>query len=167
MVDDAEVWKLVRDACFSADECGLLEPEVHRLVSEAFREAHQSCLERLDEAWDREFARLQEERQPPPSLHVQQIGGDSMSKPLKEFACGSVRATIWENLHGNGSQEFATQTIRVERRYRDENGEWQSTNGFRKNELPQVELVVRKAFEFLSMREREPQEADDGASPEA
>ena len=79
-----------------------------------------------------------------------------MSRPLKEFASGSVRATIWENERENGGQKFRTQTVRVERRYRDESGNWQGTNGFRKSDLPSVELVVRKAFEFLTVREREP-----------
>ena len=90
-----------------------------------------------------------------------------MPKPLKEFASSSVRATIWENARESGDKKFTTHTIRVERRYKDDNDEWKGTNGFWKNDLPSVELVVRKAFEFLTAREREPQEEEAGKESEA
>jgi len=89
------------------------------------------------------------------------------NKPLKEFASGQVRATIWENTRAKDSEQFTTHTIRVERTYKDDNDEWQSTNGFHQADLPSVELVVRKAFEFLTMREREPQDEANGYIPEA
>ena len=50
MDDGNEVWKLVRKAWFSANAAGWLEPEVYRLVNEAFREAHGPCLKQLNEA---------------------------------------------------------------------------------------------------------------------
>jgi len=90
-----------------------------------------------------------------------------MSKPVKEFACNAVRATIWLNERGSGDEKFTTHTVRVERRYKDDNGEWQGTNGFWKSDLPSVELVVRKAFEFLTMRQRDPQSEGNGKGPEA
>ena len=34
------------------------------------------------------------------------------------------------------------------------NGKWQSTNSFRVQDLPRVELVARKAYEFLSLKEK-------------
>ena len=90
-----------------------------------------------------------------------------MTKPIKQFASGQgVRAAIWQEERQKGNQKFNTHTVRVERRYPDQNGEWKSTNGFRKNDLPHVELVVRKAFEFLSIREREPQDEANADNPE-
>ena len=89
-----------------------------------------------------------------------------MPKPLKEFASGSVRATTWENEHEKGDQKFTTQTVSVERRYKDKNGDWNGTNGFRKNDLPNVEVVARKAFEFLTVRELNPNREKSGEDRE-
>jgi hypothetical protein len=55
----------------------------------------------------------------------------------------------------------------VERTYKDQDDNWQATNGFRQGDLPNIELVVRNAFEFLTIRERQPREEENGESPEA
>jgi len=88
-------------------------------------------------------------------------------RPMKEFACGLVRATIWENEHENQEQKYRTYSVRIERRYKDPEDNWQGTNGFRKSDLPAVELVARKAHEFLTLRERDPQNEPNGEDPEA
>ena len=163
-----EPMEVARELALVADSCGLSEFDVHGIVGGAFRQVHELHLKHLDELWDAEFERLGRERSERRSgIHVQEAGGESMAKPLKEFASGSVRATIWENEREKDNQKFTTHTVRVERTYKDQNGEWQSTNGFRKSDLPNVELVVRKAFEFLTMREREPQDEVNGENPEA
>jgi len=143
-----------------------MEFDVHGMVKDCFRDVHQTHLARLDKRWDAVFDRLRQTRSRNLcELHVQETGGENMTKPLKEFASASIRAVIWENEREKNGQKFTTHTVRVERRYRDENSEWQGTNGFRKNDLPNVELVVRKAFEFLTMREREPQDEENTENP--
>jgi len=150
-----------------ADDRGLTEFEVHGMVRDAFRGVHKRHLERLRMKWDLAFEELARSRDSETGeIHVHEIGGENMSKPVKEFSAGSVRAAIWENERGSNGNAFISHTIRVERRYRDNEGEWQSTNGFHKGDLPNVELVVRKAFEFLSMQERDPQEEKDSNSEE-
>ncbi|KPL07045.1 hypothetical protein AMJ85_09755 [candidate division BRC1 bacterium SM23_51] len=156
----------VKRLAWAAEKHGFGEFEMHGLVKDAFREVHALHLRRLDRHWDEEFDRLRNRNQRPRQYHIQDIGGESMSKPLKEFASGSVRATIWENEHQKNDQRFTTQTVRVERRYKDENGNWQGTNGFRKSDLLSVEVVVRKAFEFLTLREREPRDGNGGGNAE-
>jgi len=45
-----------------------------------------------------------------------------MTKPLKSFAAGGVRAAIWENeIQVNGSAKMVLKAS-VERRYRDKSG---------------------------------------------
>ena len=52
--------------------------------------------------------------------------------PEKEFRAGLVRATVWRNTRKNGAgQEFEALSVRVERRYQDKDGNWQSTSSFR------------------------------------
>ncbi len=161
--------ELVEELCLSADESGLTEFEVHGHVKDGFREIHKTYMRRLGKQWDAEFERLRKSRREQSGpCDVQDTGGEIMPKPLKQFAASnSIRAVIWENKHENGDQKFTTHTVRVERRYKDRDGNWQSTNGFGKNDLPKLALVVGKAFEFLTMRGRGPQDEENGEDPEA
>ena len=77
-------------------------------------------------------------------------------KPIKEFRAGSVRAAIWQDeLTGKGEELFSVFSVRVEKRYKDSAGGWQSTTCFRRSDLADLELVVFKAREFISLNERE------------
>ena len=78
-------------------------------------------------------------------------------KPKKEYRAGSVRATIWENDRADkDGQKFTVASVQIERRYPDQDGNWQSTNSFRKADLPLVQVVTAKAFEYLTVSERDP-----------
>jgi hypothetical protein len=80
-------------------------------------------------------------------------------KPVKEFRAGSVRASIWrDEVPGQGDEPLEVFSVRVEKRFKDAQGVWQSTNRFKRRELADLELVVFKAREFVSLNEREPSE---------
>ena len=78
--------------------------------------------------------------------------------PIKEFKAGAVRGAIFENQRQKEGENFTVFSTKIERRYQDLNGKWQSTNSFRTADLPKVELISRKAYEFLSLKEKS---ADD------
>ena len=79
------------------------------------------------------------------------------NKPVKEFRAGSVRASIWrDQAIGQDDQTFDVYTIRVERRYKDAEGNWQSSTRFRRADLADLELVAFKAREYVSVSERDP-----------
>jgi hypothetical protein len=74
----------------------------------------------------------------------------SGSGPLKRFQSGAISVTIWEN--ENLSPEGQVQSyksVSFERRYKDKNGEWKSTNSLRVNDLPKASLILSKAYEYL------------------
>ena len=78
-------------------------------------------------------------------------------KPIKEFRAGSVRASIWrDEVSGEGAEAYEVFSVRVEKRYKDGTGAWQSTTRFKRADLADLELVAFKAREFLSVKEREP-----------
>jgi len=80
-------------------------------------------------------------------------------KPIKEFRAGSVRASIWQDeVAGKDAESFSVFSVRVEKRYKDATGNWQSTTRFKRGELADLELVAFKAREFVSLNEREPSE---------
>ena len=77
-----------------------------------------------------------------------------MTKPLKSFAVGGVRAAIWENeIQVNGSAKTILKAT-IERRYRDKSGTWKSTTSFSRNEIPLAVYCLGKAFEAIIGEEK-------------
>jgi len=80
-------------------------------------------------------------------------------KPVKEFRAGSVRASIWQDeVAGKGDEPWSVYGVRIEKRYKDAQGQWESTTRFKRADLADLELVVLKGREFISLTEREPGE---------
>jgi hypothetical protein len=78
-----------------------------------------------------------------------------MTKPVKKFRSGGVSAAVFENpVDVNGAQA-KRYSVQIQRTYRDKNGEFRHTSGFRENDLPKLALVAQKAYEFLTMKEEE------------
>ena len=74
--------------------------------------------------------------------------------PEKKFSTGGLSATVWENQGTSKSgDDVSFRTVYLQRRYKDKNGEWQSTNTLRINDLPKASLVLQKAYEYLVMRD--------------
>ena len=75
--------------------------------------------------------------------------------PEKKFSTGAVSATIWKNqvISKKTGEQVEFRTIQLDRRYKDKEDNWKSTNSFRINDLPKVSLVVQKAYEYLVLRD--------------
>ncbi len=73
--------------------------------------------------------------------------------PEKKFSTGAICATIWKN---NGTSKNGVpveyRTIQLDRRYKDKEGNWQSSGSLRLNDLPKASLVLQKAYEYLVLR---------------
>src|SRR3990167_3948729 len=74
--------------------------------------------------------------------------------PEKKFSAGAICATIWKN---NGTSKTTGdsveyRTIQLDRRYKDKEGNWQSTASLRLNDLPKASLVLQKAYEYLVLK---------------
>ena len=82
--------------------------------------------------------------------------------PEKKFSTGVITATVWQNQgKGRNGEVVGYRTVSLQRRYKDKNGVWQSTNSFRVNDLPKASLVLQKAYEFLVIREQDTATAYD------
>lgn len=73
--------------------------------------------------------------------------------PLKSFRSGALQVAVWENegMDQDGNV-FVTQSVTFERRYKDKNGEWKSTNSLKANDLPKAVLLLSKAYEYLVLQ---------------
>ena len=73
-----------------------------------------------------------------------------MNKPVAKFRAGAITCALWENemtLPGGGKKALLKAT--VERRYKDKNDTWKSSNSFGRNEIPLVIFCLQKAFEAI------------------
>ena len=77
---------------------------------------------------------------------------EEVNAPVRKFKAGAVFAAIWSN---KGQNDGEYKTISLERRYTDKEGNWKSTTSFRANDLPKVQLVMQKAYEFIVLNEEQ------------
>ena len=77
-----------------------------------------------------------------------------MNTPEKRFSTGAITATVWNNQgKGRSGEAINYRTVSFQRRYKDLNGAWQTSNSLRVNDLPRATLVLQKAFEYLVTKE--------------
>ena len=80
-------------------------------------------------------------------------------KPKLEIRSGAIRLAVWENTKTNRKgEEYTAVSAKLERCYRDENGEWQSTSSLNQRDLLDVAVLCHRAYEMLSIKERQPNE---------
>lgn len=76
------------------------------------------------------------------------------NKPIKKYKSGTVTLATWEHAAKNSSGEtFTTLSFSVSRSYKKKDGTWENSNSFRISDLPDVELVVKKAYEEARMKD--------------
>ena len=77
------------------------------------------------------------------------------NKPVQKFRAGGITATVWENEQDKDGKKFSFHTVNVERSYTDKDGKWQTTSSMRVNDLPRLQVVCSKAFEYLTLKEEQ------------
>ncbi len=65
--------------------------------------------------------------------------------PADHVRLGSVQAAIWRNADSEGRIRYSAT---LKKRYKDANGDWQSTTSFNRDELP----TAAKAFDMAHTR---------------
>jgi len=85
-----------------------------------------------------------------------------MGKPAKSFRAGAVEAAIFENERTVGGKKLKMFNVVFRRSYKDKDGNWQNSDSFGINDVPKVELLLKKSYEFVLVGERAEEEpADD------
>lgn len=74
------------------------------------------------------------------------------NKPEKRFSAGAISATIWNNTIEKDGKETNYKTISFDRKYKDKEDNWKSTNSLRASDIPKAILVLNKAYEYLTLR---------------
>ena len=79
-----------------------------------------------------------------------------MGAPIKKYVVGGIQAAIWEN---SSSEGRSYHTVSLDRRYKNKNDEWKSTNSFRASDIPKAIMALQKAYEELMLKTPEAKEA--------
>lgn len=73
-----------------------------------------------------------------------------MAQPEITFRHGPCSASVFENEYNRGEDTFAVRSVSFQRSYQDKDGNWQTTNNLKVNDIPKAVLVLNKAYEFLT-----------------
>lgn len=69
-----------------------------------------------------------------------------MSAPVKKYNFGSVQVAVFENEVGKGKEKFVSQSIVINKSYKDKDGKWQQSGSFKFSEIPLVILALQQAL---------------------
>ena len=78
-----------------------------------------------------------------------------MGKLEKTFRCGFVEASVWGQSEENKGEIVKRCTVKIQRSYKDEAGQWNNTNTFPVDDLPKVSIVAQEAFKYLRLKEQD------------
>lgn len=78
----------------------------------------------------------------------------STSSLIEKFTLGSIHVSVWINTNQAGVPYPST---RIERRYKDANGNYQTTNSYSRDALPVVINLVTRAQTLIKELEANPQ----------
>jgi hypothetical protein len=74
------------------------------------------------------------------------------NKPEEKFRAGAISATIWKNKGNKAGKETEFYSVKLERRYKDNNDQWQSTESLGINDIPKAILVLQKSFDYIATK---------------
>jgi hypothetical protein len=74
-----------------------------------------------------------------------------MARPEKKFRCGAVEAAVFVNEIEKGGKTLRLKKVSIQKRYRDGDGNWNSTNSYDANDLPKLKLVADEAYRYLAL----------------
>lgn len=76
------------------------------------------------------------------------------NQPVKKFAAGCLQAAVWKReikgAEGEGLREVFS--VCVEKRYKDKEGQWQTTNYLGVEDLPKARLLLDESYRFLALK---------------
>ena len=74
-------------------------------------------------------------------------------KPLAKFRAGQVSCALWENeINVNGVPKTVLKAS-IQRRYKDSDGNWKSSQSLSRNEIPLAVYCLEKAFDKIVQEE--------------
>ena len=70
------------------------------------------------------------------------------TKPVKVFRLRGISASIFENHAKSDDRDVTFHKVALQRSYKD-GDEWKTTTSFGRDDLPTVQLVLQRAWEYI------------------
>ena len=81
--------------------------------------------------------------------------------PIAKFRAGAVSAALWENDIEVKGRTITILKATVQRRYKDKDDNWQSSDSFSRNEIPLAIYCLQKAFDKIIETQSEAANGND------
>ncbi len=76
-----------------------------------------------------------------------------MTKLEKRIQVGACSASVFVNEVETSNGKASIKNVVLQRTYKDGNGDFQNANSFGINEIPKAILALRKAYEWLALKD--------------
>ena len=80
------------------------------------------------------------------------------NKPIKKFRINNISAAVFRNEIEKDEQTFTMYSVQIQKQFRRDDGSWQLTNTYFPDDLPKLQLLAAKSFEFVSLQETQDNE---------
>ena len=84
----------------------------------------------------------------------------SQQKPIKSYRAGGIQASIWKNEKERDGNTVLQHSVRIQKQYRNDEGDYQNTDYFFPDDLPKLQLVAQKSYEYIRLKESDSEDAD-------
>ncbi len=74
-------------------------------------------------------------------------------KPIKDFRSSNIQASVWRNEVEEDGQTVVRHSVRIQKQFRKDDGDYKETDYYFRDDLPKLILVAQKAFEFIALSE--------------
>jgi hypothetical protein len=75
------------------------------------------------------------------------------NKPIKVFRAGSVTGSIWEEQVQRNGKAVTQHSVSFQRRFRRKDGRYSNAKGYWPRDLPRLQLVAGKCYEYITLVE--------------
>lgn len=71
------------------------------------------------------------------------------NKPVKKFIVPPVSVSVWEQENEKDGKKFKTNSLTIQRTYKDKEGNYKNTQSLRVADLPKLQVALTQAYEFF------------------
>ena len=89
------------------------------------------------------------------------------NQPVKKVRAGAISVSIFENTgKGRNGEARTFSSVVLQKRYKDKQGDWQTSGSLNVNDLPKAAMLLNKAYEYLVVRQVEASAAEGETADE-
>ncbi len=91
---------------------------------------------------------------------AEMTGDADARRPVAKYGAGGVSIAIWKHPQQAGGRSWDTFSCQIQNRYRDEDGNWKSSESFNASNLEDLLFVIHRALQFMRVRDLLSQEPE-------